>query len=185
MVCVSRFRLMERFEVVLVIQWAKKTGDYAVLSCADLCILALTYSLHVRGKEEHPQKETSDACRDNGGLQSPPTIQPDQQAPPMDSAIYDDPSDSDDGEGEWITPSNVAIHKSRALDFLPTTSEKGEGVEETIHTGCMTADFAMQNVLLQMELNLVNVDGKRIKKVKTWVLRCHACFKYVSATVLC
>lgn len=29
-----------------VIQWAKKTGDYSVLSHPDLCILALTYALH-------------------------------------------------------------------------------------------------------------------------------------------
>ena len=44
----------------------------------------------------------------------------------------------------------------------------------------MTADFAMQNVLLQMGLGLVGVEGKRIERVKSWVLRCHACFKYAS-----
>jgi RNA-binding protein NOB1 len=41
----------------------------------------------------------------------------------------------------------------------------------------MTTDFAMQNVLMHMGLSLVGVDGKKIDKVKTWVLRCHACFK--------
>jgi len=34
-----------------VIQFAKKTGDYAVLSHADLCVLALTYGLDEREKE--------------------------------------------------------------------------------------------------------------------------------------
>ena len=94
--------------------------------------------------------------------------------------IYDDPSDSDDGEGEWITPSNVAIHKSRALDLLPGNEVGGKHAkkDKPIGSGCMTADFAMQNVLLQMGLNLVGLEGKRIEKVKTWVLRCHACFKY-------
>jgi RNA-binding protein NOB1 len=94
--------------------------------------------------------------------------------------IYDDPSDSDDGEGEWITPSNVAIHKSRALDLLPGNELGGKHTkrDQPINSGCMTADFAMQNVLLQMGLNLVGLEGKRIEKVKTWVLRCHACFKY-------
>ena len=94
--------------------------------------------------------------------------------------IYDDPSDSDDGEGEWITPSNIAIHKSRALDLLPGNGLGGEHTKkrnQPIGSGCMTADFAMQNVLLQMGLNLVGLEGKRIEKVKTWVLRCHACFK--------
>ena len=94
--------------------------------------------------------------------------------------IYDDPSDSDDGEGEWITPSNVAIHKSRALDLLPGNElgSKHTKGDQPIGSGCMTADFAMQNVLLQMGLNLVGLEGKRIEKVKNWVLRCHACFKY-------
>ena len=94
--------------------------------------------------------------------------------------IYDDPSDSDDGQGEWITPSNVAVHKSRALDLLPGNglSEKYTKRDQVIDSGCMTADFAMQNVLLQMGLNLVGLEGKRIEKVKNWVLRCHACSKY-------
>ncbi|KAG9218846.1 hypothetical protein CCMSSC00406_0001040 [Pleurotus cornucopiae] len=94
--------------------------------------------------------------------------------------IFDDPSDSDDGEGEWITPANVALHKSRALHLLPDEdkrSGKGRKQEETVAVGCMTADFAMQNVILQMGLSLVGVEGKRIQRVKNWVLRCHACFK--------
>ncbi len=97
-----------------------------------------------------------------------------------DEPIFDDPSDSDDGEGEWITPANVALHKSRALNLLPDEdkkSGKGRKQEETVAVGCMTADFAMQNVILQMGLSLVGVEGKRIQRVKNWVLRCHACFK--------
>lgn len=122
------------------------------------------------------------------------TPPPHESGPSESSAsapsLYDDPSDSDDGEGEWITPSNVALHKSHALDLLPSASGaqngKGKGkAQDAIGTGCMTADFAMQNVLLQMGLNLVSVDGKRIDKVKSWVLRCHACFKYVSLRHVC
>jgi RNA-binding protein NOB1 len=117
---------------------------------------------------------------------------------PKATVVFEDPSDSDDGEGEWITPGNVALHKSRALDLLPSTStsdsfttvtKKGRRSRKSqnavpddapavqMDVGCMTADFAMQNVLLQMGLNLVSVEGKRIQRVKTWVLRCHACFK--------
>ncbi len=93
--------------------------------------------------------------------------------------IYDDPSDEDDGEGEWITPSNVSIYRSRALELLPDDGVKGKSGKkvEQVESGCMTADFAMQNVLLQMGLNLVGLEGKRIEKIKSWVLRCHACFK--------
>jgi len=104
------------------------------------------------------------------------------------SPLYDDPSDEDDGEGEWITPENAALHKSRALDLLPDDGDKKgkkKKADEIVGAGCMTADFALQNVLLQMGLNLVGLEGKRIEKVKTWVLRCHACFKYVLLLCLC
>jgi len=36
-----------------VIQWAKKTGDYSVLSHADLCVIALTYAM---GEEDKRNK---------------------------------------------------------------------------------------------------------------------------------
>lgn len=41
----------------------------------------------------------------------------------------------------------------------------------------VTADFAMQNVILQMGLKLVSPDGRQIKRISKWVLRCSACFK--------
>lgn len=90
-------------------------------------------------------------------------------------ALYDDPSSDDDGEGEWITPTNVSQHQARAKDskLVPAKVDPNQ----TLEVACMTSDFAMQNVLLQMGLNLVSSDGKKIDKVKTWVLRCHACFK--------
>ncbi|PPQ64613.1 hypothetical protein CVT24_008350 [Panaeolus cyanescens] len=239
-----------------VIQWAKKTGDYSVLSHADLCVLALTYRLHEEDEKEKKAEAVNQASTANATEQStetealpptksaeqadliekledlnikseateptPETSQPDETSnqtslnetsdtvegdgqlepldveltpiqdesdppaqttdqhkiqPPSEGPIYEDPSDSDDGEGEWITPSNVGLHKSKALDLLPADNVKGKAKADPIGTGCMTADFAMQNVLLQMGLNLVGLEGKRIEKVKNWVLRCHACFK--------
>ena len=41
----------------------------------------------------------------------------------------------------------------------------------------VTADFAMQNVILQMGLRLVAPNGMRIKQLSRWVLRCSACYK--------
>ncbi|KAJ7180381.1 Nin one binding Zn-ribbon like-domain-containing protein [Mycena crocata] len=248
-----------------VIQWAKKTGDYAVLSHPDLCVLALTYSIHEREKaklakegdearffihvkkpdepagevaastteESTPEEVPIEASSNTEEIVSatdeaqevPPNSEEEESdeeqesdeedvneqdlepldvelqplsesnqpptAPETDAAtsppsspepIFDDPSDDDDGEGEWITPSNVGLHKSRALELLPGTDARQKGKqkaedEDVLGAGCMTADFAMQNVLLQMGLNLIGVEGKRIQKVKSWVLRCHACFK--------
>jgi RNA-binding protein NOB1 len=49
--------------------------------------------------------------------------------------------------------------------------------ERQVPVACYTGDYAVQNVLVQMGLGLVGEGGKRIKSVKSWVLRCHACFK--------
>ncbi|CAN6661792.1 20S-pre-rRNA D-site endonuclease Nob1p [Trichomonascus vanleenenianus] len=80
--------------------------------------------------------------------------------------------DEDDTDG-WITNEN-----------LEETIEKEEGdrtekeVVKKIKAAMSTGDFAMQNVALQMGLNLVNpTNGKSIKKIKNYMLRCHACFK--------
>ena len=224
------------------IQFAKKTGDYSVLSHADLLVLALTYELDQKAKQElvkekvilskffSPTKlnrsklpvsedetanplpgdqelnELSEQLKsisfvDESTASTEPVTaelteverstaesevldadftQNDELEEVSDGPLYDDPSDSDDGNGEWITPSNVSLHKSRALNLLPSADagQKGKGrANDVVEVGCMTADFAMQNVLLQMGLSLVGVDGKRIQRVKTWVLRCHACFK--------
>jgi len=105
---------------------------------------------------------------------------PDADVPSTPPPLYEDPMNEDDGEGEWITPGNVSLHKARALGLTPSENGSARGRKcETIPVGCMTADFAMQNVLLQMDLSLVGMEGKKIQKVKTWVLRCHACFKCV------
>jgi RNA-binding protein NOB1 len=115
---------------------------------------------------------------------APPTTS--EPAVPSEELLYEDPSSEDDGQGEWITPTNVALHKSRALDLLPdaanSKSKKKQTVEKTVEVACMSADYAVQNVLMHMGLNLVGVEGTRIKSVKSWVLRCHACFKYVIST---
>ena len=108
------------------------------------------------------------------------SLESESDTPSTPQQIYADPSDADDGHGEWITPQNAGIHKSRALDLLPDNKTKGKGKKQgmkEIGAGCMTADFAMQNVLLQMGLDLISVDGKRIQRVRNYVLRCHACFK--------
>jgi RNA-binding protein NOB1 len=102
-------------------------------------------------------------------------------------------SDSDDGEGFWITPSNIKKHKIRDSTTTNSIVSASSGAEskptrrrnETAERGgpvmksaCMTGDYAMQNVALQMGLNLVSMEGGGVRQVKTWVLRCHGCFTY-------
>ncbi|KAI8375994.1 Nin one binding Zn-ribbon like-domain-containing protein [Radiomyces spectabilis] len=86
----------------------------------------------------------------------------------------DEEDDSDDGD--WITPDNVDEFKATELGVTP---EELRNVDQ-LDVACVTSDFAMQNVLLQMNLNLVSAGGHRISKIKNWVLRCHACFAVTS-----
>ncbi|CAO3599295.1 unnamed protein product [Absidia cylindrospora] len=75
-------------------------------------------------------------------------------------------------DGEWITPDNVDEFNALKLGVTPAEFRR----MNVMDVACMTSDFAMQNVLLQMNLNLVSTGGHRISKIKNWVLRCHACF---------
>ncbi|KAL5670698.1 hypothetical protein ACJX0J_022919, partial [Zea mays] len=47
--------------------------------------------------------------------------------------------------------------------------------ESTI--ACVTSDYAMQNVILQIGLRLIAPGGMQIRQMHRWVLRCHACYK--------
>lgn len=75
----------------------------------------------------------------------------------------------DDDEG-WITPSNVVEKKKQFNGDV-----EGQ-VETKVRVACMTTDFAMQNVLKQLGLNIIGTDGMMIKEAKTWILRCYGCF---------
>lgn len=93
--------------------------------------------------------------------------------------------EEDDGEG-WITCKSD-IQSAKALGRLDpiknnnnnqnTQAKKDNGPPLDQRTACTTTDFAMQNVLLQMGMLLLSVEGMQIKKVKHWVMRCGACFK--------
>ncbi|XP_049285881.1 RNA-binding protein NOB1 [Anopheles funestus] len=80
----------------------------------------------------------------------------------------DDDGDDDDGQG-WITPSNIKQVKR----------DMGTDVHEEAATtvACITTDYALQNVLKQIGLKVAALDGRIIKQVRTYILRCYSCFK--------
>lgn len=210
--------------------FAKKTGDYAVLSQTDLSVIALTcqYELEVNGEKNvrsQPGEKKGPAPVQNapkgkgkgkakakeneveqtaasveGAEQTESTLAVEQTetsekgeerieevtkgvedvklepTPAPANPIYEStPLDDEDSDGgEWINASNVAKHRSKDLGLVPTGSGSNAS---PLAAACMTGDYAVQNVLLSMGLGLVGEEGKRINKVKSWVLRCHACFK--------
>lgn len=69
----------------------------------------------------------------------------------------------------WITPETLQSNRCSSIDL-------GDDEFEGNRVTCVTGDFAVQNVLLQMRLPLRSVDGKRITETKSWLLRCHGCY---------
>ncbi|CAD6233997.1 GSCOCG00007461001-RA-CDS [Cotesia congregata] len=84
----------------------------------------------------------------------------------------DEDEDEDSDEAGWITPSNIV--KAKKMMDADTLSE------EPVKVACMTTDFAMQNVLMQMGMHVAALDGRVIKQLRTFIFRCHACYKKTS-----
>lgn len=80
--------------------------------------------------------------------------------------------EEDDSDGEWITPSNLKEHQAKDENISAEPQKEVKVMQAAI----ITSDFAMQNVLLRMNINLLSPSLQRIQQLKTWVLRCHACF---------
>ncbi|KAK0167989.1 hypothetical protein PV327_001834 [Microctonus hyperodae] len=88
-----------------------------------------------------------------------------------DSEDHSDNENDDDDDG-WITPKNIAQAKKQMdSDILSDKPAK---------VACMTTDFAMQNVLIQIGLNVAALDGRVIKQMRTFIFRCYACFRTTS-----
>ncbi|KAJ3249856.1 Nin1 binding protein [Boothiomyces macroporosus] len=182
------------------------TGDFASLSLTDIKVLALTLQLeweangreHLRDEPVKLQTKAGNTTvqpipikESNVENEEPSTkkkrVRPKKkekknadvemsQEPELSAEPAETQKDEiveSDSDGEWITPQNISEHKKKDSNLGLAEIQP----QKSISVGCITDDFAMQNVLLQMKLNLLSIDGMLIKKLKNWVLRCHACFK--------
>lgn len=86
------------------------------------------------------------------------------------------------GTKEWASTDNIA----QMQDAVPTETVGPEPADDALMRDdtagswgvfCLTSDFAMQNVLIQMGLQVASVEGRKITRVKQWALRCFSCFK--------
>lgn len=216
----------------MITDFARKTGDLAVLSRPDIEILALTFELEsqrnglsnirttpgqqlrkAKPPNSRPENASGKPADLNGGSEAEtsgnassleaPRQNPegsngsseaiDESTEALDSLhlpeIYSLPlehatdgenpdaqhegSDSDNSDPEgWITPSNIQKHQAKDQNAAIPIS-----VAKPLDVACITSDFAMQNVLLSMNLNLLNSSLQRVRNIKTFILRCHACFE--------
>uniref|UniRef100_A0A8B9BEH5 RNA-binding protein NOB1 n=1 Tax=Anser brachyrhynchus TaxID=132585 RepID=A0A8B9BEH5_9AVES len=108
---------------------------------------------------------------------SPETAEEHRSSKDGDSAKEQEKEDEEEDEEEsddegWITPSNL---KQVQQDLGHCDTAPAD-----IQVGCVTTDFAMQNVLLQMGLHVLAVNGMLIRRARSHILRCHGCFKTTS-----
>ena len=95
------------------------------------------------------------------------------QSPEDVDADADDSDEQASGSEGWITPSNVKKQQAKDID----SSSVALAENKTMQVATITTDFAMQNVLLQMGLNLLSPTIQQVRHIKTYILRCHACFE--------
>ncbi|KAJ5191504.1 uncharacterized protein N7498_010489 [Penicillium cinerascens] len=127
---------------------------------------------------EEPKKEESASSQETKSVIESATDEPALNDTPEEAKDEDEDEDEDDAAdsdgGEWITPSNYKkrLARDEAGGAAGTTTEP-----KIMQVATMTTDFACQNVLLQMNLNLLSTTTlQRIQHLRTFILRCHACF---------
>lgn len=120
-------------------------------------------------KQEPKQEETEQPKAESASEEST-TIEPSPAEAETEIVLEED--EDDEAEG-WITTENLEENLLKENGETLTTNEA-----VPLPAAVSTGDFAMQNVALQMGLNLVNpTNGRHITQVKSWMLRCHACFR--------
>lgn len=145
-----------------VANFSKKTGDYGTLSVVDMKVLALTsYLQRLHVNENHLKREPGRGSVVPSGRETGRVIR-----------LQSDSEPKVEQEDEWITPENV----TQVTEKLTRLNVGGEGKLDTPQVACMTADYAMQNVLLQSGLGLMSVSDTRvIRRTNHFILRCFAC----------
>lgn len=85
--------------------------------------------------------------------------------------------DEEDDDGEWITPENLQEELLKDNNEIVQDLNNQNDPSQVVKTVLCTGDFACQNVAMQIGLHLMNTTtGKQIKRVRNYMLRCHACF---------
>jgi RNA-binding protein NOB1 len=105
-------------------------------------------------EEEKPVEATDNDCRDE------------QAEGENEGENEEEFSEDGDSAGEWVTEENM--HRFGV----------GVQLEEHVKVTCATADYSVQNVLLQMGITPLTFDGYAVKSVKMWGLICRACFYF-------
>ncbi|XP_010055619.2 RNA-binding protein NOB1 [Eucalyptus grandis] len=93
-------------------------------------------------------------------------------------AVDRDDVDNASEETDQLEISSQA-NESNDASYLDDESSEQSWVLRSLSessVACVTGDFAMQNVILQMGLRLLAPGGMQIRQLHRWILKCHACY---------
>lgn len=183
-----------------VVAFAKLTGDYKQLSLTDLKLIATVLGLEKRYNgdkfiriepktvvvESSKPKLVDDGLVDQLQATLESTALTSQNH--SENAMVVDEEDVEEEvvddkkfnalDSEWITLENIADVKNRMANDKGRNATTDANMIGRVRVACMTADFSIQNCLLQMGLLAISPkDGLMIKEAKKIALRCHACYK--------
>jgi len=115
-------------------------------------------------EEEHAADGEEEMCMEE--------VNEDEDAEDRNDSDNGNDDDNDDDDEGWITPKNISKLKKKMgfEDDMPSG-------EEDIKVACLTTDFAMQNVLIQMGLHIVSINGMIIRQARSYILKCYGCNK--------
>jgi RNA-binding protein NOB1 len=83
-------------------------------------------------------------------------------------------SESDSCDDEWITPDNLNSYL-HSTETSKTQPEEELDDSRNVTVEVVTSDFAMQNVLMQIGIPTISLDGVEIRHIKTFKLLCEGC----------
>jgi RNA-binding protein NOB1 len=115
--------------------------------------------------EFRPISDLKDVCDDRSEVASTSTRQTQQHKNPG-------------FEGHWITPENVDFQQEGTWGISGKQIQKRKRkLPRSMKTpvACMTTDYGMQNVMAQMGLRLLTIDGRTLHKIRHWALGCFGC----------
>lgn len=152
-------------------EFARGTGDAASLSPVDLRVVALTLTLEQEHNQDYVLSMEPSMSVHQGPEEGRGSHERDK-GKPAPGKRGKSSARADDG---WITPENIAqvTMASFGNDGDPEAQTSSSPCSTV---GCISTDFAIQNVLLQMRLKAIGPEGYRIRQLKNWLLRCHACY---------
>lgn len=208
-----KYRQPTEEDIKYVGYFAKKTGDFNQLSITDIRLIALVVRLEKEinkgvNLKESPDIQVLPTKSSNNSLtikdleffgydiknnlpnfESKNEVESNQET---GNEIIENEIKNEiviDEEDGWITTDNFEKVRDKFLGLeLDDYDENENDSNDEISVACITSDFAMQNVLMQMGLNVISPkDGLKIKHTRQYVLRCYACKRInpPKATLFC